>query len=201
MPPWQMAQQLDALNRERQRQTATAVELAWSLLGEEIDARRCVMVGHGDMPAGVAGLVASRLAETLYRPAVVYQQGETASRASGRSIPEFDIAAALRDCGDLFQRFGGHQQAAGFTADNDRLPAIKERLIACAAERLAGVDLTPTIDVDAEMPLRGRRPRGDTLAGEAGAARRRQPGADAPEPRRHWSRSAASSAATASTCG
>lgn len=150
----QMAQQLSSLNRERQRQTAAAVELAWSLLGEDIDAP-LLMIGHGEVPAGVAGLVASKLVDTVYRPAVVYQRGEATSRASGRSIPEFDLAAALRDCGDLFQRFGGHRQAAGFTADNERLPAIKEALTACAAERLAGVDLMPTIDVDAEVALQG----------------------------------------------
>ena len=150
---WEMARRLDSLNRQRQRQTATALDLAWSLLAEE-DGAALVMVGHGDIPPGVAGLVASRIAETLYRPAIVYQQGETLSRGSGRSIPEFDVAAAMRGCGDLFLRMGGHQQAAGFTADNAHLPAIKERLIAHAEEHLAGLDLAPTIDVDAEIGLR-----------------------------------------------
>jgi single-stranded-DNA-specific exonuclease len=150
---WEMARRLDALNRQRQRQTATALDLAWSLLAEEDDAP-LVMVGHSDIPPGVAGLVASKIAEALYRPAVVYQRGEKLSRGSGRSIPEFDVAAAMRSCGDLFLRFGGHQQAAGFTADNAHLPAIKERLVAHAEEHLAGLDLVPFIEVDAEVGLR-----------------------------------------------
>ncbi len=149
-----MARELNGLNQQRQRQTADAVDLAWSLLAEGDGASPLVMVGHGDIPSGVAGLVASRMAEELYRPVVVYSQDGDTSRASARSIPEFDIAAALRECGDLFQHFGGHHQAAGFTAANDRLPAIKERLVAWAAERLAGAELTPSIDVDAEIPLR-----------------------------------------------
>jgi single-stranded-DNA-specific exonuclease len=149
----EMARQLDSLNRQRQRQTAAALELAWSLVAEEEDAP-LLMIGHGDVPAGVAGLVASKMAETLYRPVVVYQQGESTSRASSRSIPEFDIASAIRGCGDLFLAFGGHPQAAGFTADNARLPAIKERLTAHAEERLSGMDLAPVIEVDAEVGLR-----------------------------------------------
>ena len=150
---WEMARRLDSLNRQRQRQTATALDLVWSLLAEEDDAP-LVMVGHGDIPPGVAGLVASKIAEALYRPAVVYQRGEKLSRGSGRSIPEFDVAAAMRGCGDLFLRFGGHQQAAGFTADNAHLPAIKERLVAHAEKHLAGLDLAPVIEVDAEVGLR-----------------------------------------------
>jgi single-stranded-DNA-specific exonuclease len=154
---WGMARRLDSLNRQRQRLTAKALDLAWSLLEEDgpdgHDAS-LVMVGHGDVPPGVAGLVASKIAETLYRPALVYQRGETVSRGSGRSIPEFDVAAALRTCDDLLLRVGGHQQAAGFTADNAHLPAIKERLVAHAEERLSGLDLAPTIDVDAEIGLR-----------------------------------------------
>ncbi len=151
---WTMARELDALNKERQQQQAAALELAWGLLAENDDEAPLLMIGDAAIPAGVAGLVASRVADDLYRPAVVYERGESCSRASARSIPEFDIAAALRECGDLFQRFGGHRQAAGFTADNERLPAIKERLTASAQEQLAEMELLPTIDIDAEVALR-----------------------------------------------
>ncbi len=148
-----MARNLDSLNRQRQRQTATALELAWNLLSEDGDAP-LVMAGHADIPPGVAGLVAAKLTDALYRPAIVYQKGENQSRGSGRSIPEFDVAAAMRSCEELFVRVGGHQQAAGFTADNANLPEIKERLIAHAEERLAGLELAPVIEVDSEVCLR-----------------------------------------------
>ncbi len=150
---FEMARRLDSLNRQRQRQTATAFDLAWDLLPEDGDVP-LVMVGHSDIAPGVAGLVAAKLMEALYRPAIVYQRGERQSSGSGRSIPEFDLAAAMRDCGDLFLRVGGHQMAAGFTADNEHLPKIKERLVAYAEERLAGLDLAPVIEVDAEVGLR-----------------------------------------------
>jgi single-stranded-DNA-specific exonuclease len=91
--------------------------------------------------------------EEHYRPAVVYERGEPASRASCRSIPEFDITGALRTCPELMVRFGGHRAAAGFTAENAKLPALKERLIRCAEEELGGVDLIPALDIDAAIPL------------------------------------------------
>jgi single-stranded-DNA-specific exonuclease len=152
-----LAERLDDLNRERQRRTTEALLLAQELWSVEDPDSPLVMLGHKDFSSGVVGLVAARLAEELYRPAVVYELGERTSRASARSIPEFDIVAALRRCRDLFQRFGGHRQAAGFTADNAALPAIKQRLLEGASRELGPMDLAPTIAVDAPMPLRGLR--------------------------------------------
>jgi single-stranded-DNA-specific exonuclease len=152
-----LAQRLDELNRERQHQTLEAVSLAQELWGAEDPRSLLVMLGHPALGSGIVGLVAARLAEELYRPAVVYELGENTSRASARSIPEFDIVGALRTCAGLFRRFGGHRQAAGFTADNQALPAIKERLVEQAAQELAPLDLAPTIEVDATMPLRALR--------------------------------------------
>jgi len=152
-----LAQRLDDLNRERQHQTLEALSLAQELWAAEDPRSPLVMVGHPAFGSGIVGLVAARLAEELYRPAVVYELGESTSRASARSIPEFDIVGALRTCAGLFRRFGGHRQAAGFTADNQALPAIKERLLEQAAQELAPLDLAPTIEVDAPMPLRALR--------------------------------------------
>ncbi len=152
----ELAGELDALNRERQQATEDALALAEELVAGEDDAPLLIL-GHADFPLGVVGLVAGRLAESRHRPAVVYQQGERESRASARSIPEFDVTGALRTCPELFVRFGGHRMAAGFTAENEKLPAIKERLLAHATERLAGLELAPTIDIDAELSLSALR--------------------------------------------
>jgi single-stranded-DNA-specific exonuclease len=54
---------------------------------------------------------------------------------------------------ELFIRFGGHRAAAGFTVLNENLPELKERLTEIAARELAGIDLTPTLEIDAELPL------------------------------------------------
>ncbi|MCH7952595.1 MAG: single-stranded-DNA-specific exonuclease RecJ, partial [Chloroflexi bacterium] len=141
------------LNRQRQTATAAACDLARDLVAAEEPDAPLIFVGHRDIPSGIVGLVAARLMDDHYRPAVVYEEGETTSRASCRSIPEFDITAALRTCPELMDRFGGHRAAAGFTAKNANLPALKKALMARAAEELAGVELVPVLDIDAAVPL------------------------------------------------
>ncbi len=148
-----MALHLSDLNRQRQAATAAARDLARDLVAAEDPDAPLIFVGHPDIPSGIVGLVAARLMDDHYRPAVVYEEGESTSRASCRSIPEFDITAALRTRPELMVRFGGHRAAAGFTAENANLPALKEALVARAAEDLAGIELVPVLDIDAAIPL------------------------------------------------
>ncbi len=162
------ALELTALNRERQERTAAALELAAELLEQEDAESPLIFVGHEDIHSGIAGLVAGRLAEGRYRPAVVYARQEETSRASCRSIPEFDITGALRGCAELLERFGGHRAAAGFTARNEKLPSLKEGLLRQAEEALAGVELIPTIDIDAALPLAALRGREIRLISQMG---------------------------------
>ncbi len=147
-----LAAELDRLNADRQRATNDAIARAGAAIERQGD-RPLVMLGDPAFSSGIVGLVAARIAERWYRPAVVYEHGPSTSRASCRSIPEFDITGALREMPELFLRFGGHHQAAGFTAENDRLDQIRERLEAIAERELAGVTLAPVIDIDAAVSL------------------------------------------------
>jgi len=99
------------------------------------------------------GVVAGKLADEFYRPTVVLHfEGEVA-RGSARSIPEFDILAALNECGALLTRFGGHRQAAGFLTPKANVEKLRWQLQEIAARDLAEVDLRPAISIDAEIPL------------------------------------------------
>jgi single-stranded-DNA-specific exonuclease len=147
-----LAEQIDALNKERQRITREAEEMAREMTEARGDLP-LTLIGHPDFHQGIIGLVASRLVESFGRPAVVFQQGELESRGSCRSIPEYDIVSGLRHCGDLFERYGGHRQAGGFTIRNDNLRELEERLIEHAGAALDGVDLVPNLDIDVELPL------------------------------------------------
>jgi single-stranded-DNA-specific exonuclease len=147
-----LATRLNDLNRERQRLTREAELLAQELV-QERGQLPITIVGHEDLHKGIVGLVASRLVELLGRPAAVFQRESLESRGSCRSIPEYDIVAGLRSCGDLFERFGGHRAAAGFTLRNDRLREFDQRLTEHAARELEGIDLTPALEVDAEWAL------------------------------------------------
>lgn len=149
----EVARRLNALNQERQRQTEQALAMAAELLTAEDIEAPLIFIGHPDISEGIVGLVASKLVDERYRPAIVYQSGESESRASCRSIPEFDIMNALRRQAHLLTRYGGHPRAAGFTVANANLPALKEGLLEQAASVLAGVELSPALVIDAELPL------------------------------------------------
>jgi single-stranded-DNA-specific exonuclease len=149
----QAARQLNALNQERQRQTEQALATAAELLTAEDAQASLIFVGHPDISEGIVGLVASRLVDERYRPAIVYQHGESESRGSCRSIPEFNIVAALGRQAHLLVRHGGHARAAGFTAANANLPALKEGLLEQAASELGGTELSPALAIDTELPL------------------------------------------------
>ena len=157
-----LAGRLDALNRQRRQDTLDALELADELLTPEQREAPLVMLASESISRGIVGLVAARLVERFHRPAIAMQLHEQPDAAGGstlvahgscRSIPAFEITALLRRHGDLFQRFGGHRAAAGFSLDAARLPEARERLVADAAEHLTPDDLTPTLDIEAELPL------------------------------------------------
>jgi len=147
----QLAQILQELNGQRQVLTTEAVERAIGMAGD-VEAP-LIFAASPDFRSVIVGLVAGRLCEMFYRPAVVIEQGETESRGSCRSIQEFDITQALDECAGLLVRHGGHSQAAGFTVPNENLGALHERLMALVTDALGDRDLRPTLTVDAVVPF------------------------------------------------
>ena len=148
-----LANSLERKNAERQRLTEMVLAKAREKLIAVGTDSPLLMVGSEDYPSGVVGVVAGRLVEEFYRPIVVFEMGKELSRGSARSIPEFDIIAALTQCSDLLSRFGGHPMAAGFTVPTENLIHLQERLAEIAASQLAKLDLRPLITIDAELPL------------------------------------------------
>jgi single-stranded-DNA-specific exonuclease len=142
------ARELNELNRERQKLTASLTEKAEETLEAEAP---LLFSASPDFKSGVVGLVASRLAEKYYRPAIVVEQGESESRGSCRSIPEFHITNALDEVAELLERHGGHAQAAGLTVKNEKLEAFRERITEVAAAELGPLELAPGLSIDAEI--------------------------------------------------
>ena len=148
-----LAEELNNRNRQRRSHTEEAFGKVQSQLGDSVMDDSIIIAGGPGLEPGVVGLVAGKLAEEHYKPAVVLSTGPEVSRASCRSIPEFDITAALQQCADLFVRHGGHSQAAGFVIANENLDALRARLREVASEKLAGLELQPSIKIDVAMPL------------------------------------------------
>ena len=143
---------LEEKNAERQRLTTKALAKAREqVLAQGISP--LLVASDSDYPAGIMGLVAGKLSEEFYRPAIVIRTGEQVSSGSCRSIPEFNIILALNQCSSLLSRFGGHSQAAGFALPTRNLAGLHQCLSQLAASQLAGVDLRPHLDIDAELSL------------------------------------------------
>jgi single-stranded-DNA-specific exonuclease len=148
-----LVSELEEKNAKRQRLTMELLERAREKIIAAGTDSPLLMTGAEDYPAGVMGLVAGKLSEEFYRPVILFRFGTDTCRGSGRSIPEFDLMAALGDCRDLLSNFGGHTKAAGFTVPTSNLPQLEKQLLTLAEARLAGLDLRPHIDIDAEVTL------------------------------------------------
>jgi single-stranded-DNA-specific exonuclease len=148
-----LAQKLEETNRERQRLTSDLTTRARERVAARAETDTLLFVTDPEFLEGIVGLIASRLVDEFYRPAIAVHRGETASRGSARSISEFNIVAALDECRDVLVRHGGHAMAAGFTVRNENLPALEERLREIAARQLSPAELAPTLSVDAEASL------------------------------------------------
>lgn len=147
-----LAQDLEAANRQRQELMLRTWESARQ---QVLDRSResILFAAAEEYPPGVIGLAAARLCDEFYRPAVVVQSVPGGCRGSARSIPEFDITAALDECRDLLTTHGGHALAAGFTLSRENVPLLEEHLRELATRELLGLELQPQLMIDAELKL------------------------------------------------
>jgi single-stranded-DNA-specific exonuclease len=102
---------------------------------------------------GVVGIVAARVLQQFYRPTIILGGDGGQLRGSGRSIAGFDLAAALRQCGDLLVRHGGHAMAAGVSLQAANLAAFRARLNDLARGALKPEQLQAPLRLDAEVGL------------------------------------------------
>jgi single-stranded-DNA-specific exonuclease len=119
---------------------------------EEIDLKKdkIIIIAGSYWNPGVLGLVASDLADRYHRPTILLAKGDEFARASGRSIPEFDMIQGLVAHEHLFERYGGHFMAAGFSIQNNKIDQLKEELGAYARDNLIELE-TPTHSIEAEI--------------------------------------------------
>ncbi len=165
---YQLAEELEALNRERQAVEERILREAVAQVESWPEARRrrrgYVVAGEG-WHEGVIGIVASRLVERYNRPVVMIAGRDGNWRGSGRSVPAFDLHAGLGACAAHLERFGGHRAAAGLTIAGDRVETFAAAFADHADNALTDDDLRPVTRVDAIVP--GARLNLE-LAGELG---------------------------------
>lgn len=149
-----LAQRLDDINRERQQQERQVIDQAEALLAGEnlLHAHSIVLCGEG-WNSGVVGLAAGRLAEKYGFPTVVLTRDGDAATGSGRTAGGIDLYEALKACGDLFTRFGGHRAAAGMTLSADNVPLLRQRFDQAVRSQLGGRPLLPQVYYDVPIDL------------------------------------------------
>jgi single-stranded-DNA-specific exonuclease len=153
-----LADSLEELNRERQavegrilREAVAQVE-AWP---PEQRQRHAYAVAGADWHEGVIGIVASRLVERYHRPVVLIAGTDGDWKGSGRSIPAFDLHAALGACSELLGRWGGHRAAAGLSIAEENVEAFAEAFASHAAGVLDEEELEPVTSIDAVVARGG----------------------------------------------
>jgi single-stranded-DNA-specific exonuclease len=147
-----LARELEEKNAGRQKRTNEVLTRARGKLVAKLHLP-VLIEGDESYSVGVIGLVASKLVNEFYKPAIIINLGPELCQGSCRSIAEFDIVSALTECQNLLAAFGGHPLAAGFTVARQNLAQLEERLVDLATDQLGHLELGPELVIDAELPL------------------------------------------------
>lgn len=154
---WAIAQQLDAINRERRDIEAEMQDTALLLLDSfDPQNKTTISVFDESWHQGVIGIVASRLKDKFYRPTITFAPGgEGLIKGSGRSIAGFHLRDALdlvsKHAPSVITKFGGHAMAAGLTIRADAFDAFTEAFEAVGREWLTQSQLERIIETDGPL--------------------------------------------------
>lgn len=119
-----------------------------------LDDRRSVVIYNESWHKGVIGIVASRLTEQYYRPAVVLTRSDGVATGSARSVSGFDVYKAVQSCSDLLENFGGHTYAAGLSMKVENVPEFAERFEAYVQEHIMDTQTEATLSIDAYLDFK-----------------------------------------------
>ena len=150
------SESINQYNEERRELDKKITDEANAVIDEveNMDDRKAIVVYNPGWHKGVIGIVASRLTEKYYRPAVVLTKSSELITGSARSVTGFDIYKAIESCRDLLENFGGHTYAAGLSLREENLEAFTERFLKIASEEIIPEQMIPQIDIDAILDLK-----------------------------------------------
>lgn len=150
-----LAGQLNTMNSQRQaieqRILREIEEIIMSM--KDLEHRKTLVLSGNGWHRGVLGIVASRLVDKYHRPTLVSSIEDGMAVGSGRSIDGFNLHVALTRLEHLFERFGGHYHAVGFTLEATNFEILAKELESLAQESLGDADLIPSVEIDGEITL------------------------------------------------
>lgn len=146
----ELAKELIAINEERKDITRDQEALAEEKLLKE-GLSTVIVVADEAFHTGIAGLVAGRVKERYYRPAIVFHENDGMLVGSARSIEAFNIKEALDEISDHIVKHGGHEMAAGMTIRKEDLEAFKTAINEVADRILTKDDMRPVVVADSVL--------------------------------------------------
>ncbi len=149
------ASELEQINLKRRAVDNETMEQAVEMIDRDysIDNLSSLVLHHPEWHLGVIGIVASRLVDKYYRPAIMLSTVDGLVKGSARSIRGFNVYNALKECEDMLMQFGGHEFAAGLTLDVKNLDQFRERFNVIVDKYFKEADFEPEINVDADLDL------------------------------------------------
>ena len=156
-----IAGKLGLINRERQVLTEESTENARTIINNQktknkeqnLKDKKLILVSDESYRQGIIGLIAGRLSEEFYRPAIVISKGKIISKASARSVKGFNIIEFIRNVEEFLVNAGGHPMAAGFTVETVNLPIIEKKFHKLAEKLIKDSHLIRKQRIDCKIPL------------------------------------------------
>ena len=153
---------IDKYNEDRRELDKKITEEAINYIDTQTDVNehKSIVIYNENWHKGIVGIVASRLTERYYRPAIVLtKSNNNFISGSARSVVGFDVYKAIESCKDILVNFGGHTYAAGLTLEEKNLPEFKRRFDAISFDEIESKMMLPQIIVDAEIPFSAITPK------------------------------------------
>jgi len=145
----ELASQLERINSQRQQLMNQSFEDAQIKVGDSPG--KIIFAADESYHQGIIGLVAGKLVEKFYRPAIVVWRGDGYSKGSARSVAGCNIVELIRAAEDLLVDVGGHPMAAGFTIETKNIEKFAQRIEQIAEEMIKPEDLVPQLKIDFEI--------------------------------------------------
>ncbi len=151
----ELGERVDMHNNERRELDLKTTNEAIDMVSTELNLaeKRSIVVYDPSWVKGIVGIVASRLVEHFYKPSIVFTLSNGLITGSARSVKDFDLYAALLQCSDLLEHFGGHTFAAGLSIKPENLDIFIEKFEQSVAASINETSICPAIDIDEEISL------------------------------------------------
>ena len=159
------AGQINQYNETRKDLDKSMTEEANNIVAnlEGLSERRSIVLYNEEWHKGVIGIVASRLTEVYYRPAVVLTRTDDMATGSARSVSGFDVYKAIEHCRDLLENFGGHTYAAGLSMKVENVEAFTRRFEEYVSQHILPEQTSAVINIDAEIDFRETSHRNSSM--------------------------------------